>query len=85
MGEKRSDQGGYYMSVNFPDLAYYEPDVGPYSDYDHGLVEEWRHGTRPKTGGSNYLFLDLHVERKAPWPANGAHDPWGFVSPSSAP
>jgi prepilin-type processing-associated H-X9-DG protein len=86
MGEKRSGSGDYLMSVNYPELADYLPDIGPYTDYyDGDVVEEWRHGTRPRTGGSNYLFLDLHVERKAPWTAPDAHDPWGFALPTNAP
>jgi prepilin-type N-terminal cleavage/methylation domain-containing protein len=66
MGEKSSDFGDYYMHPG---------------NYPLGLVEVWRHGLRRKAGGSNYLFLDMHVERRMPWKTRWGDDPWDFPQP----
>jgi prepilin-type N-terminal cleavage/methylation domain-containing protein/prepilin-type processing-associated H-X9-DG protein len=79
MGEKRSDYADYYM----------DPDQGPGGDYDT-RVEPWRHGVgkvNPTTGkftggGSNYLFLDLHVATHPPEDAAFGIDPWGVPAPA---
>jgi len=41
------------------------------------LVEPYRHGFEV---GSNYLFMDWHVEPLLPGPALGAVDPWDLDS-----
>ena len=62
MGEKVSDVNDYYIQKL--------PGIG--SDYFETL-EKFRHGIRL---GSNYLFLDLHVDRNAPKEITGGIDPW---------
>jgi prepilin-type N-terminal cleavage/methylation domain-containing protein/prepilin-type processing-associated H-X9-DG protein len=68
MGEKRTEYEDYYM----------DPDIGP-GDYDR-LVEPYRHGLKV---GSNYLFLDLHVESRPPNEANPGIDPWAVPEPET--
>ncbi len=48
------------------------------------LVEQYRHGLQL---GSNYLFLDGHVDSRTPEKAQGAIDPWDptAVDPNGAP
>lgn len=62
MGEKVTAENDYYLQA-IP---------GEGSDY-FKLLEKYRHGLRL---GSNYLFLDLHVDRKAPDQIQGGIDPW---------
>jgi prepilin-type N-terminal cleavage/methylation domain-containing protein/prepilin-type processing-associated H-X9-DG protein len=45
-----------------------------------GHVEQYRHGLREKSGGSNYLFLDWHVELRPPDDAKRGVDPWDVTS-----
>ena len=74
MGEKSWDHPDYYMNVS----------AGPFplvNDYWSGKVDPYRHGLREKTGGSNYLFLDQHVEKMVPKLAIAATDPWDFPDP----
>jgi hypothetical protein len=40
------------------------------------IVERYRHGT---VLGSNYLFLDMHVDTETPVQAYDALDPWDFA------
>lgn len=47
-----------------------------------GKVEFYRHGAMY---GSNYLFLDLHVDTQLPRQANAAIDPWDPVFPPLPP
>ena len=61
MGEKVSTRPDYYME--FIDDA---------SEF-FGVVELYRHGT---VLGSNYLYLDMHVDRDAPAQGKAATDPW---------
>jgi prepilin-type N-terminal cleavage/methylation domain-containing protein/prepilin-type processing-associated H-X9-DG protein len=68
MGEKRSDYNDYYMN---------EFKGGLGSDYST-RVEPWRHGLRR---GSNYLFLDLHVEPRTEKQLLAGADPWSFPDP----
>jgi prepilin-type N-terminal cleavage/methylation domain-containing protein len=44
-------------------------------------VEPYRHGPRL---GSNYLFMDMHVDTKPPDEAKGALDPWD-IPPATQP
>ena len=69
MGEKAWDYPDYYMNSN---------DIRRVSDY-YTRVNPWMHGLRL---GSNYLFLDLHVETKTENEARAGVDPWGFPDPS---
>jgi prepilin-type N-terminal cleavage/methylation domain-containing protein/prepilin-type processing-associated H-X9-DG protein len=75
MGEKASDFNDYYMNVVLGSYSYI-------NDYWAGKVDPYRHGMRDKTGGSNYLFLDLHVEKMVPKMALAATDPWDFPDSS---
>src|SRR5579862_6772332 len=47
-----------------------------YGDFER-VVEPYRHGTK---WGSNYLFLDLHVDTVLPNVAEAALDPWDFAA-----
>ena len=69
MGEKAWDYPDYYMN-SF--------DLWKTSDY-YTRVNPWMHGLR---FGSNYLFLDMHVETKTENEARAGIDPWGFPDPS---
>jgi prepilin-type processing-associated H-X9-DG protein len=55
------------------------PGIG--SDYFQTL-EKYRHGRRL---GSNYLFLDLHVDRNEPQEIKGSIDPWDIPSLPAVP
>ena len=46
------------------------------------LVEQYRHGLQL---GSNYLFLDGHVDSRTPEKAQGAIDPWDPTTPDTNP
>jgi prepilin-type N-terminal cleavage/methylation domain-containing protein len=46
-----------------------------YDDFDR-LVDLYRHGV---TAGSNYLFLDMHVDTLLPSTEQDALDPWDFA------
>jgi prepilin-type N-terminal cleavage/methylation domain-containing protein len=70
MGEKAWDYPDYYM--NSSDLLWKT------SDY-YTRVNPWMHGLRL---GSNYLFLDMHVETKTESEAKAGMDPWGFPDPT---
>ena len=71
MGEKAWDYPDYYMnSAGFFKTTDYYTRVNP-----------WMHGLRL---GSNYLFLDLHVETKTEMEAKAGVDPWSFPDPSGA-
>jgi type II secretory pathway pseudopilin PulG len=61
MGEKVSTREDYYMEF-----------IGDESEF-FAVVELYRHGT---TLGSNYLYLDMHVDRDAPKQGKAAIDPW---------
>jgi prepilin-type processing-associated H-X9-DG protein len=67
MGEKTWDYPDYYMNSGVFRTDYYT------------RVNPWMHGLRL---GSNYLFLDLHVETKTELEAKAGIDPWGFPDPS---
>jgi prepilin-type processing-associated H-X9-DG protein len=43
------------------------------TDFDRGVVEKYRHGVRL---GSNYLFMDGHVDILLPRDVIGGVDPW---------
>ena len=60
MGEKRTAAGDYYMERG---------DFDPPKE----IVEKFRHGIRL---GSNYLYMDMHVDTVPPAQAQGALDPW---------
>lgn len=67
MGEKKSEYDDYYAGI------------GPYHADDPippvNLLEWYRHGPNV---GSNYLYLDWHVEVKMPRQAWRGWDPWGY-------
>ena len=69
MGEKITSVNDYYIQKI--------PGAG--SDY-FSTLEKYRHGVRL---GSNYLYLDLHVDRNAPKEVQGAIDPWDIPGPVS--
>ena len=60
MGEKKTSSGDYYMEKG---------------DFDppREIVEKFRHGIKL---GSNYLYLDMHVDTVPPALAQDALDPW---------
>ena len=62
MGEKKTHEADYYSGVG---PATHDPWVTI-------VYEGYRHGPR---AGSNYLFLDWHVEAKVPDQTRGI-DPW---------
>jgi prepilin-type N-terminal cleavage/methylation domain-containing protein len=62
MGEKITTEEDYYIQA--------VPGGG--SDF-FLTVEKYRHGLRL---GSNYLFLDMHVDRNAPEEVKAGFDPW---------
>jgi prepilin-type N-terminal cleavage/methylation domain-containing protein/prepilin-type processing-associated H-X9-DG protein len=66
MGEKRTGEPDYYMDGDSP--------TNPNGDFDR-VVEPYRHGAKL---GSNYLFLDLHVDSvyKKPAIQLAGIDPW---------
>jgi prepilin-type N-terminal cleavage/methylation domain-containing protein len=66
MGEKVTRANDYYMDKN--------PGT---SDYDR-VIEKYRHGARL---GSNYLFLDIHVDTSAPEDVRAGIDPWDVPLP----
>ena len=70
MGEKAWDYPDYYMNTTLGRWGT--------GDYDT-RVNPWMHGLRY---GSNYLFLDMHVETKTESQAKAGIDPWGFPDPS---
>ena len=70
MGEKRSDWVDYYMDTD---------NWAHRTDY-YTRVEPWMHGLRL---GSNYLFMDVHVETKTEKQALTGIDPWGFPDPGN--
>jgi len=71
MGEKMFDYPDYYMnSASFRRQG---------TDY-YTRVNAWMHGLRL---GSNYLFLDVHVETKTEKQAIAGIDPWGFPDPDN--
>ena len=69
MGEKVTDVNDYYIQ-KIP---------GQGSDYFETL-EKYRHGLKL---GSNYLYLDLHVDRTAPKEVKGGIDPWDVPVPAT--
>jgi prepilin-type N-terminal cleavage/methylation domain-containing protein len=69
MGEKHWDYPDYYMnSVEEKNVTDYFTRVNP-----------WMHGLKL---GSNYLFMDIHVETKTENEARAGVDPWSFPDPS---
>jgi len=60
MGEKRNDQPDYYMEAD------------PDSEFDR-VVEPYKHGLKL---GSNYLYLDSHVDTVAPKVILDSLDSW---------
>jgi len=73
MGEKRSNVGDYYMEAE------------PASEFDR-VVEPYRHGLKL---GSNYLYLDSHVDTVPPKVILDALDSWdptgGLVTQTTPP
>ena len=64
MGEKKTAEPDYYMEARVNQQGQ--------SEFDR-VVEPYRHGVKL---GSNYLYLDWHVDIVAPKQAKGALDPW---------
>jgi prepilin-type N-terminal cleavage/methylation domain-containing protein len=52
-----------------------------YGDFDR-IVEKYRHGVQ---WGSNYLFLDMHVDTVLPNVAQASLDPWDFAAGRTPP
>jgi prepilin-type N-terminal cleavage/methylation domain-containing protein/prepilin-type processing-associated H-X9-DG protein len=69
MGEKHWDYPDYYMN---------SAEEQHTTDY-FTRVNPWMHGTKL---GSNYLFIDNHVETQTENEARAGVDPWGFPDPS---
>lgn len=76
MGEKVTVRDDCYMEVMSDD-----PSQGQLQTEFTRVVESQRHG---RTYGSNYLFLDYHVDRlPSATDATNAMDPW-YVAPASS-
>jgi prepilin-type N-terminal cleavage/methylation domain-containing protein len=71
MGEKKVGQYDYYMELRRnPDPTQpVDPNISEFDD----VVEPYKHGIKV---GSNYLYLDLHVDIVPPKSAAAAVDPW---------
>lgn len=74
LGEKVETQPDYYMETS-PDGK---------SEFEDGLIDEYKHGTK-HGAGANYLFMDLHVDSREPEEAYGALDPWDVPTTPSKP
>jgi hypothetical protein len=72
MGEKVSDFPDYYMNS----LGFFRITINDY----YTRVEPWRHGLKR---GSNYLFLDMHVQSMPLKHALSGVDPWDFPDPNA--
>jgi prepilin-type processing-associated H-X9-DG protein len=70
MGEKKTSATNYYVEI-LNGASTYEDQVDPY-----------RHGSKI---GSNYLYLDLHVDSNGPTTTAYGQDPWDFPTPTTAP
>ena len=82
MGEKKTQERDYYMENGGNGAAANDGPLGEVYDNDFDrLVEPFRHGL---SRGSNYLFLDLHVDRLSSKEAKSGMDPW-FVKIIPAP
>lgn len=71
MGEKTFDYPDYYMNTTAD---------SKHKDY-YTRVDPWKHGQRR---GSNYLFMDWHVQNQTEKESLGNIDPWGFPDPDKA-
>lgn len=72
-GEKRSQERDYYMNSN--------QNGGDRHEFNR-VVEPYRHGV---TLGSNYLFMDGHVDNRLPKAAEKQLDPWDVtIDPPTA-
>ena len=69
MGEKRTSEPDYYMEAD------------PDSEFDR-VVEPYRHGIRL---GSNYLYLDLHVDTVPPKAVKDSMDAWDALGGATGP
>ena len=69
MGEKKTSKGEYFMETG---------DFDPPKE----IVEEYRHGIKL---GSNYLYMDMHVDTVPPKEAKEAVDPWSPRPETAAP
>jgi prepilin-type N-terminal cleavage/methylation domain-containing protein len=63
MGEKKTAAANYYVEILSGESTYW------------AQVEPYRHGIRL---GSNYLYLDLHVDNRGPTVGIDDLDPWDF-------
>ncbi len=79
-GEKRSTVRDYHMeAIRSTASATPDPITGQvYATEFDRVVEPYRHGI---SYGSNYLFLDGHVDPRLPGVAKDAADPWGVTTP----
>lgn len=83
-GEKRSTVRDYHMeAIGTNPSGQPDPITGQVynSEFDR-VVEPYRHGI---SYGSNYLFLDGHVDTKLPTDARNGLDPWGVNPPTVDP
>jgi prepilin-type N-terminal cleavage/methylation domain-containing protein/prepilin-type processing-associated H-X9-DG protein len=71
MGEKTFTYPDYYMNTNADSTR---------TDY-YSRVDPWKHGIKR---GSNYLFMDWHVQNQTEKESLGNIDPWGFPDPGKA-
>jgi prepilin-type N-terminal cleavage/methylation domain-containing protein/prepilin-type processing-associated H-X9-DG protein len=71
-GEKKTSETHYFVET-FDGPPPYSTYYG--RDGNDGQVENYRHG--PKVG-SNYLYLDLHVDHNGPIELVYGMDPWDF-------
>jgi prepilin-type N-terminal cleavage/methylation domain-containing protein/prepilin-type processing-associated H-X9-DG protein len=74
-GEKRTQVRDYHMEGG--NSTQPDPITGQTYDTDFDrVVEPYRHGL---SYGSNYLFLDGHVDQRLPNDAKGMADPWAIT------
>ena len=84
-GEKRTTIRDYHMERDsvVAGVTYTDPITGlvTASEYDR-VVEPYRHGI---SYGSNFLFMDGHVNAALPDVAKGGVDPWDVPAPVTGP
>ncbi|HEY0007127.1 MAG TPA: prepilin-type N-terminal cleavage/methylation domain-containing protein [Tepidisphaeraceae bacterium] len=70
-GEKRTRERDYHMERGLPSTNAV---TGQSFDSDfERVIEPYRHGI---SNGSNYVFMDGHVDIQMPKPAKEGYDPW---------
>ncbi|HEY8667600.1 MAG TPA: type II secretion system protein [Tepidisphaeraceae bacterium] len=85
MGEKVTIAPDYYMELSPQQDAGVPGSLAPYDPTNSEffkIVDPYKHGLKL---GSNYLYMDLHVDTDAPKNAADAVDPWDPRTPPTGP